>query len=131
VNIEYIQYRNINFHKWDECVSRSLNGLVYAYSWYLDIVAGEWDALVADDYSIIFPLVKGSKYGIPYLYQPYFTQQLGVFSPIKVDSQTTKLFTDSIPAKFKYRIINFNSFNHTLAYRRNITIILAEIFRSR
>jgi len=111
VKIKHIQHNDIDFAKWDECINQSLNGIVYAYSWYLNIVAGEWDALVGDDYQVVFPLVKGRKYGISYLYQPLFTQQLGLFSPFKVDSQTINAFIDSIPQKYQYQIINFNTFN--------------------
>jgi len=111
MKIKYIQHKDIDFAKWDDCISRSLNGIVYAYSWYLNIVAGEWDALVGDDYTVVFPLVHGKKYSIPYLYQPLFTQQLGLFSPGKVDSQTIQSFLDAIPKRYQYQIINFNTFN--------------------
>ncbi|NOU19300.1 MAG: hypothetical protein HOO91_17220 [Bacteroidales bacterium] len=112
MKISYVKHNDIDFLKWDDCINRSLNGIVYAYSWYLNIVAGEWDALVGDDYKVVFPLVKGKKYGVSYLYQPLFTQQLGVFSSIKIDSQNIKLFLDSIPKKFQHQIINFNTFNY-------------------
>jgi len=112
VKIIYVKHNDIDFLKWDDCINHSLNGIVYAYSWYLNIVADEWDALVGDDYKAVFPLVWGRKYGVPYLYQPLFTQQLGVFSSIKIDSQNIKSFLDSIPKKFQYQIINFNTFNN-------------------
>jgi hypothetical protein len=112
VRIDYTPHKDIDLIKWDECIQRSLNGIVYANSWYLNVVAGEWDALIADDYSIVFPLVKRKKFGIEYLYQPFFTQQLGIFSPNKIDSQTITSFINSIPPKFKYQVINFNTFNN-------------------
>jgi len=111
VRIQYIKHSEIDSFKWDGCISRSLNGIVYAYSWYLDIVAGEWDALVGDDYTAVFPLVKASKYGVSYIYQPLFAQQLGLFSPFKVDGQILNVFIESIPRKYRYQEINFNSFN--------------------
>ncbi len=111
MKIKYIQHKDIDFAKWDVCIKSSLNGIVYAYSWYLSIVAREWDALVGDDYSMVFPLVHGKKYGISYLYQPLFTQQLGLFSSSKVDSQTIQSFLDAIPKRYQYQIINFNTFN--------------------
>ncbi len=112
MKISYVKHNDIDFSKWDDCINHSLNGIVYAYSWYLNIVAGEWDALIGDDYRAVFPLVKGKKYGVLYLYQPLFTQQLGVFSPIRIDSQIIKSFLDSIPKKFQYQIINFNTYNY-------------------
>ncbi|NVO09078.1 MAG: hypothetical protein HXX16_03860 [Bacteroidales bacterium] len=121
MKISYVQHNNIDFSKWDDCINCSLNGIVYAYSWYLNIVADEWDALIGDDYKAVFPLVKGGKYGVQYLYQPLFTQQLGVFSPVKIDSQDIKLFLDLIPKKIQYQVINFNTFN-------NLENISGEVF---
>ncbi|RPH34178.1 MAG: hypothetical protein EHM93_02145 [Bacteroidales bacterium] len=111
VEIQYVKHSQIDFIKWDECISRSLNGIVYAYSWYLNIVAGEWDALVGDDYDVVFPLVKKSKFGIAYVYQPLFTQQLGAFSMNIIDKGTLELIIKSIPTKFKYQEVNLNIFN--------------------
>ena len=111
MKIEYIPHNSIDLVKWDECITHALNGIVYAYSWYLNIVAEEWDALVGDNYSVVFPLIKGRKNGISYLYQPFFTQQLGLFSPNRIDSETIKALVDMIPRKYQYQIINFNTFN--------------------
>ncbi len=44
------------------------------------MAAGQWDALVLDDYQAVMPLTWRSKFGIRYLYQPAFTQQTGIFS---------------------------------------------------
>lgn len=112
MKIQYIKHSEIDFMKWDDCINRSLNGIVYAYSWYLDIVADEWDALVVDDYEAVFPLVKGRKYGISYIYQPLFAQQLGAFSPVIINRETLKLFVDSIPPRYRHLEISFNTFNN-------------------
>ena len=111
MKIQYLKHNQIDFVKWDDCISKSLNGIVYAYSWYLAIVAGEWDAIVGDDYVVVFPLVKKRKFGVSYVYQPLFTQQLGAFSTGKIDKQTLELFIGSIPSKYKYQEINLNTFN--------------------
>ncbi|MHC1704051.1 MAG: hypothetical protein AB9846_09110 [Tenuifilaceae bacterium] len=110
MKIKLVHHKEIDFSKWDECINRSINGIVYGYSWYLDIVANEWDALVGDDYDAVFPLVHGKKYGIPFLYQPFFTQQLGLFSKSRFDNQLLHEFISAIPSIYKYQIINFNTF---------------------
>jgi hypothetical protein len=114
VKIRYLKHNEIDIAKWDECISHSLNGIVYAYSWYLDIVAGDWDALVGDNYDAVFPLVKGRKFGISYIYQPLFTQQLGVFSSTIIELKTLEMFIESIPKDFQYQEINFNLFNRVI-----------------
>jgi hypothetical protein len=111
--IRYIRYEQIDKLKWDECISQSIHSLVYGYSWYLDIVCKRWDALVKDDYEAVFPLTSNRKYGFSYLYQPYFTQQLGVFSPKHLTGKMIENFIDAIPREYRFIEINLNSSNPT------------------
>jgi hypothetical protein len=57
------------------------------------------------------PLTAGKKYGIHYLYPPFFTQQLGIFSRNAPTAQDTERFLEAIPARFKFAEINLNSAN--------------------
>ena len=109
--IKHLKYSQIDFDAWDRCIRESFNGLVYAYSWYLDIVHDGWEALVEDDYVRVMPLTGGKKYGIKYLFQPYFVQQLGVFSKNLLTPEKTMEFLNQIPSSFKYYDIRLNSFN--------------------
>ena len=109
--IQYITSADINKDKWDRCINSSINGLVYAQSWYLDLVAGEWDALVDKDYESVFPLVYRKKWGINYLYQPVFTQQLGIFSGRIISEELVSGFLSAIPSKFKFAEISLNTYN--------------------
>lgn len=111
--IRYLKYKEIDKEKWDECIDKSINGIVYAYSWYLDIVCRKWDALVEDDYLSVFPLNFWEKSAISYLYQPFFTQQLGVFSKNILNEKKINEFLFSIPDKFKLIEINLNTSNNT------------------
>jgi hypothetical protein len=110
--IRYLEHKNIDKKKWDECLASSPNGIVYASSWYLDIVSPQWCALVEDDYKAIFPLCARKKFGFNYLFQPFFTQQGGLFIAGKNCSEDqVKNFIDAIPAKFKLVEINLNTGN--------------------
>lgn len=109
--IQHLSYEQIDKKKWDEAIARAFNGMVYAYSWYLDIVAPGWEALVSDNYQTVMPLTCRSKFGINYLFPPFFVQQLGVFSSQKLDSTRVKSFIDAIPEKYKLVEITLNSFN--------------------
>ena len=62
--IQYIAYNNLDYEKWDKCIIGSVNGSVYAKSWYLDIVCEQWDALVLNDYEAVMPLPKKVGYNI-------------------------------------------------------------------
>jgi hypothetical protein len=111
MEIEYKKQKEINIKKWDICISMSINGIVYAYSWYLDIVSPGWDALIYGDYETVMPLTHNSKYSINYLYQPFFTQQLGIFSSNKIDDTLIQAFLNAIPLKYKFIEINLNKYN--------------------
>ncbi|MCX6294823.1 MAG: hypothetical protein NTX97_01945 [Bacteroidetes bacterium] len=100
--IAYTENININKQKWDDCINRSFNASVFAYSWYLDIVCEGWSALILNDYEAVFPIASRSKYKINYLYQPFFSRYFGVFSGTEISNGLVSDFMDAIPEKFKY-----------------------------
>ena len=110
VQIRYLTYQQINKTKWDACINNADNGLIYAYSFYLDAMAKNWDALVLNNYEAVMPLTWNKKYGIHYLYQPPFTACLGVFRNA-ITAETVNAFLKAIPAKFKYWDIYLNPGN--------------------
>lgn len=89
MKIQYLKHNQINKKQWDAAIENSHNGLVYALSWYLDIVSTGWNALVIGDYEAVMPLTHRNKFGIKYLYQPVFVQKLGLFSVNKIESEIT------------------------------------------
>jgi len=109
--IVYLVHSEIDKKKWDDCIRQSFNGNVYVYSWYLDLVHEGWDALVEDDYQRVMPLTLSKKFGITYYYQPFFTQQFGVFSINILNPDIIEDFINSIPVHVKLIDVNFNSFN--------------------
>lgn len=116
MEIRYLKYEQINKTKWDACIGKADNGLIYAYSYYLDAMAKHWDALVLSagsgesDYEAVMPLTWNKKYRIHYLYQPPFTACLGVFGNA-LTAETVNTFLKAIPAAFKYWDIYFNPGN--------------------
>lgn len=99
-NIKYLQQKEINKQAWNRCIDAAANGLIYAYSFYLDAMADHWDALVLDDYQAVMPLPWRKKFGIYYLYQPFLTAQLGLFGN-KINADLLENFLQNIPSKFK------------------------------
>ncbi|HMI78943.1 MAG TPA: GNAT family N-acetyltransferase [Ferruginibacter sp.] len=108
--ISYVTYQDINKKKWDDCIDRAGNGVLYAYSFYLDTMSKNWDALVLNDYETVMPLTWNKKYSIYYLYQPSFTACLGIFGN-QLSSETINEFLKAVPAKFKYWDIYLNPGN--------------------
>ncbi|MCK5815899.1 MAG: hypothetical protein KAH07_08140 [Flavobacteriaceae bacterium] len=117
--IKYIKRGEIDEEKYNACIGNAINSRIYAYSWYLDIVADNWDALVLNDYEAVMPLPWRRKYFIKYVYPPCWTQQLGVFSSDKISNELVQQFIKSIPRKFKKVTIQFNSGNPIA--ERNVT----------
>ncbi|MFK5879048.1 MAG: hypothetical protein QM478_06070 [Flavobacteriaceae bacterium] len=109
--IKYIKRADLDTAKYNACLDNSPNSRIYAYSWYLDIVATNWDVLILDDYKAVMPLPWRQKYFIKYVYKPCWTQQLGVFSPNPTDEELVRTFIDTIPRKFKKITIQLNSDN--------------------
>jgi len=109
--IQYLTREKLNIEKYDDCISNALNTRIYAFSWYLDIVADDWGILVKDDYEAVMPLPKKRKYFIPYIYLAPWTQQLGIFSSNYIDKTVVFSFIESIPKKFKLIDVFLNSNN--------------------
>jgi len=109
MQINHLRNKTIDYLRWDACIAQSKNHLTYAYSWYLDIVSPDWEALVSEDYEYVMPLPVKSRYGIPYLVQPVLTQQLGIFSKKIIDDLIVEEFVKQIPY-FSYEL-NMNEDN--------------------
>ena len=101
---------DIDDARWNATVDASTNPLPYGYTWHLDAMAPGWNALVEGDYEAVMPLTERKKYNVTYLYQPYFTQQLGVFSKHLLSDDITLLFLKEL---MRYRFIEVQwHYNH-------------------
>ena len=126
--IHFLEHKTIDRTKWDALIAEC--GNIYAYSWYLDIVHPGWEALVEDDYQSVMPLTGGKKFGVNYLFQPYFVQQLGVFSKSPMTAETTEAFVKAIPSKYRFAEIRLNEGNafadgaQGVEYHRNVLLDL-------
>jgi hypothetical protein len=111
-DIRYYRHKDIDLLKWDKAIDKSYNGLIYAYSFMLNNMAGKrWDALIMGDYEAVFPLAWNRKFGFAYLYQPYLCQQLGLFSSDKISTELLQEFMEAIPRRFRYWKFHLNAHN--------------------
>ena len=111
--IKYIHREHLDEQKYNDCVENSLQSNSYAFSWYLDIVCDNWDVLVLDDYEAVMPIPWRKKYGIKYVYPPFWVLQLGVYSNEAIDENKflTHLFN-----KFKFVELRMNTQNNFVLY---------------
>ncbi|HEY4207505.1 MAG TPA: GNAT family N-acetyltransferase [Puia sp.] len=119
-DIHYLRRQDIDTAKWDAAIH-----LIYGKSYYLDhMTDGQWDALIAGDYKIVMPLTWRRKWGITYLYQPAFTQQLGLFSTDPIPWHKTNAFLKECGRHFKFSEIFLNYRNPTPGLKSCTKLVL-------
>ncbi|MEO7445273.1 MAG: hypothetical protein ABIT96_09735 [Ferruginibacter sp.] len=106
--VRLIPYSEIDKTKWDECIRKSQNALIYGYSYALDCLAMNWDGIVEGEYDAVMPVTWKRKYGIRYLYQPMFLQQGGIFSPSIISEATTRAVYKLLIKHFQFCEIHLN-----------------------
>ena len=132
--IQYLNHSAIDKKQWDATIAEC--GNIYAFSWYLDIVHPGWEALVEEDYDSVMPLTGGKKFGVNYLFQPYFVQQLGVFSKSPMTAEKLESFLKTIPSKYRFAEIRLNESNtldrniEVFDYHRNVLLELNQDYAS-
>nr|WKN38253.1 GNAT family N-acetyltransferase [Tunicatimonas sp. TK19036] len=102
IEVKYLVHSKIEKDQWDQCICKASNRLVYALSWYLDVVSPQWEAIVVvkgGKYSVCFPLPVKRKLKQKYILHPYFCQQLGLFyqevpSQLLINEVLEKLFQE-------------------------------------
>lgn len=110
--IRFIKRKEIDIQKYDTCIKNSLQRRVYAFSWYLDVVADSWGVFVLNDYKAVMPIpfMRAKKYlYVKKVIQPFFCQQLGVFSKTFLGELETDFYQNFVALQPK--IYNFNSEN--------------------
>lgn len=119
--IKYLKHSEIDRKAWDRVVA-AWSGQPYALSWWLDVVSPGWEALVRVDekgYVAVMPLPVKRRFGISYLVQPRFTQQLGIFG-----EEETSDFLRAIPY-ISYDInINFRNTCPNSRFKAHVNYII-------
>lgn len=107
--IRLLKRNELNEEKYNDCIANSLQSRVYAYSWYLDIVADNWHVLVLNDYKAVMPLPIRKKMGITYVYPPFWLIELGVFSQEK--DLSIDAFIEEVTKKYYFIETRLNTKN--------------------
>ena len=109
MTIKHLKHNEIDKQKWDKIIFASKNCLPYAFSQFLDAVSANWEALVTADYQYVMPLPVKRKFGLKYVIQPRFCQQLGIFSQETITEDVVNEFIKTIPYKFYAFQINYQN----------------------
>jgi hypothetical protein len=108
-NLTYLKNSEIDYEKWNQCINEAPNNRVYATSWYLDHTAVVWDALVWGNYEFVMPIPVKKKFGVKYIFQPVYSQQLGIFPA--PDNEIAMKFYAEIVRRNKYIDFQLNACN--------------------
>lgn len=95
----------IDDQAWNALIDHSAHPVIYAYTWYLDCVSPDWNALVwpsAQNFEIVMPLPVKRKWGLRVVQQPLFCQYLGLFSPKEISEEAMVVFLESLSRYFAY-----------------------------
>lgn len=111
MKIVHLTHSQIDKLQWDDFMEQTHNGLIYGLSWFLDIVSPQWEALVSDDFRYIMPIPVKRKYGIKYVVQHSFAQQLGIFSTEEINTDIVSLFRKNIPAYSYEMSLNYENYH--------------------
>lgn len=90
---------------WNEHIGKSIQCVIYAQTFYLDIVSESWKALVWPSIAhpeIVMPLPVRRKLGFTVIYQPHFCQYLGLFSLEPLSSFQLESFLRFLSKEFSY-----------------------------
>lgn len=118
--IKYVKQKDLDVNKYDACIEKSIQSRVYAFSWFLNIVADSWDVLVYKDYEAVLPIpyMRAKRYLFQKkIIQPFFCQQLGVFSQTKNSDLELAFYNELL--KKKPKVYNFNSDNSLPNFKTN------------
>jgi hypothetical protein len=102
----FLQRHEISETQWNNFIAASPQRILYAYSWYLDVVSPHWGALILEESGVwkaVMPLPIRKKWGMKVIQQPFYCQLLGVFTKKESDFQeATHLFLQKVPDYFRY-----------------------------
>lgn len=121
----------IDAQQWNSLIEQSNNGLIYAQYDYLHAMADNWEAIVLDNYRVVWPLPFRKKWGIKYYCTPAFIQQLGLIGLIEPNDMNTciELIKNSVAlADLQLNFSNDTTIISVKQARTNFTINLNQSF---
>lgn len=106
--VTHLLRKDIDEKKWNNCVKNAVNGLPYAYTWYLDSVAKNWGGLILNDYEAVMPCPWYKSGPFSVLYQPHYCQQGGVFAQYEITPQLYINFLRCAQKNYTLRYLQIN-----------------------
>ena len=106
--VTYLKRAEIDVLKWERCVNTHKTATVFVQHWFLDSYCKTWAAVVVDDYRAVLPLPVRRKWGIDYVYPPFFASRLGFFGEELTENEINEILHE-VRKKFKWADLIFPS----------------------
>ncbi|MFM7710488.1 MAG: hypothetical protein ACKO5C_06195 [Ferruginibacter sp.] len=134
--ITHVTQDQIDRTRWDRCVQQASNARIYGETSFLDHLCDHWDGLIINDYESVMPVPWKQKWGIPYVIQPAFYQQGGLFGKHATDYVVLEHCIQHMRSRFRFAETTLNSQNlansdnrlYSLAYRQNFVLDIRNTF---
>ena len=105
--IRFVNAKDIDKERWDEVVENAPNGNIFSYSWYLDALCDTWHGLVRGDYEQVMAMPVQKKMSYEFMFQPFFSRQIGVFGKDVATSTEVTEFLNAIPKEYRFIQVGF------------------------
>ena len=108
--MKFLRRSQIEDDKWNDCILKSTNGLIYGLTWFLDELTSNWCGFVIESdkqYRAVFPIPVRRKFGVKYVYPPFFIQQLGLFA-LQYSPKEEEQAISLMKKKFNFIELNLN-----------------------
>ena len=107
----YVSHEAIDKARWDNAMMGFPSGSLFATAAFLDVLCPGWCAILDEEYQVLLPLPVRKKWGMDYIFQPFFIQSLGLFSSEPLPEKMMIEAFKTIPTRFKIVDIALNTFN--------------------
>lgn len=109
--IKFVKYKEIDFHKYENCLKSAAQNSNFAEKDFLDIVTkSKWFLLIYKDYEAVMPVFYARRFGFNFVLMPKLCPQLGVFSKKNLP-EINELFLNFLKANFLVLNYHFNAEN--------------------
>ena len=99
MEVRRVNRTEVDYVKWDYTIEHAINSFTYGFSWYLDAVSDDWEAIIVNDYDYILPLPFKKILGIfKYYSQPILSQQMGPFGKHIPSKEILELIFSKLPS---------------------------------
>lgn len=110
----FISHQEIDFISWDACLVQTYENIIYASAWYLHVISPGWVAIVEinnGEYVSLLPLPRKKILSFCQVYQPFWCQQLGLFTSARSQYHKLTDYLALIPEQYQKVYLQLNTGN--------------------